>query len=602
MKLARFEIENFKNLSRITFNWQDMVILIGENNTGKTSVLQALDWFLSGSQIKDKSLFRNELTDEQHAIELVAHFSALTDEDRQAIAIRGRIFNDEWILKKKFWLELDEEGEKWKECYYSYHEAEDFRDWPENQRSWNNWPADYEHFIEQVKQDIGNARVNAEAIEMLKTKVRQNAPQLIATQTAWIPNPGGGGNWKSNANSIIPRFIYVQAVHEATAETQAKDATTYGKIINLLIERRLLQREEFRALNEQIDRVKALFTPNLEHPEWEQAQEITELENTISEKLSGIIDARAKIDTTDLNIPSVILPTTVLKIDDGFLTAVTDQGHGLQRTLIITLLQVLNQYSREAREDGGAAGAGRPVLFGVEEPEIYLHPQMLRKIKDVLTELSTDPGYQVICPTHSPVLIDMADSHRSIVRFERDVARNVTVFQVDREIFSGPTAAEQRHQLKMIAEFDSSVNELFFSKRVVLVEGDTEIAVFQKAADLLHLFPNPLDKRDTTFVNCRGKGSILLFMKVLNHFQIGYVVVHDIDQAGDDTNQQIADEATCGVTIITFDPNIEQALNYSPTGKDKPIRALRRLQDLHSQNAMPQGFQDKVRQIFGVQQ
>lgn len=601
MKLARFEIENFKNLEHIAFNWQDMVILIGENNTGKSSVLQALDWFLSGRQIKDKSLFRNELADQQHAIELVAHFSDLTDEDRQAIAVRGRIFNDEWILKKKFWLELDEEGEKWKECYYSYHEVEDFRDWPENQRSWNNWPADYEDFIEQVKQDIGNARVNAEAIELLKTKVRQNAPELIAAQTDWIPNPGGGGNWKSNANSIIPEFIFVQAVHEATAETQAKDATTYGKIINLLIERRLLQREEFRALKEQIDRVKALFTPNLEHPEWEQAQEITELENTISEKLSGIINARAKIDTTVLNIPSVILPTTVLKIDDGFLTAVTDQGHGLQRTLIITLLQVLNQYSREAREDGGAAGAGRPVVFGVEEPEIYLHPQMLRKIKDVLAELSTDPDYQVICPTHSPVLIDMADSHRSIVRFERDAARNVTVFQVDREIFTGLTAAEQRQQLKMIAEFDSSVNELFFSKRVVLVEGDTELAVFQKAADLLNLFPNPLDKRDTTFVNCRGKGSILLFMKILNHFRIGYMVVHDVDRAGDDTNQQIADEATCDVTIITFDPNIEQVLGYSPTGKDKPIRALRRLQDLHSQNAMPQEFQDKVRQIFGVQ-
>jgi len=49
----------------------------------------------------------------------------------------------------------------------------------------------------------------------------------------------------------------------------------------------------------------------------------------------------------------------------------------------------------------------------VEEPEIYLHPQMLRKIKDVLTELSTDPYYRVICPTHSPVLIDRADSHLS---------------------------------------------------------------------------------------------------------------------------------------------------------------------------------------------
>ena len=272
MKLSRFEVRNFKNLQHVSFNWQNMVVLIGENNTGKSSVLQAIDWFLGGSQIRDKSLFRNDVAYQQHAIELIGHFTDLTDEDRQSVAVRGRVHNNEWILKKTFWLDTDEEGQKWKECYYSYHELEEFRDWPEIPRSWNNWPADYADFIEEVKQKVGNARVTADGLDRLKTKVRENAPELITSRTDWIPNPGGGGNWKSNANSIIPEFIFVQAVHEVTAETQARDATTYGKIINLLIERRLSQREEFRALNEQIDRVKALFAPNPEHPEWQRAQ------------------------------------------------------------------------------------------------------------------------------------------------------------------------------------------------------------------------------------------------------------------------------------------------------------------------------------------
>jgi hypothetical protein len=557
-----------------------MVVLIGENNTGKSSILVALDWFLSGKQIRDRALFRNEVCDEQHAIELVGHFTDLTDQEKNSIAIRARMYNDQWILKKKFWLETDEEGEKWKECYYSYHEVEEFQDWPDNQRSWSNWPDAYSRYIEEVKQEVGGARATADAIERLKEKVRHDAAHLVSTRTDWIPNPGGGGNWKSNANSITPECILVQAVHEATAETQARD--------------------EFRTLKQQIERVKALFTPNPDYPEWQQAEEIAELEKTISDRLSGIINAKAKIETTELNIPSVILPATVLKIDDGFLTAVTDQGHGLQRTLIITLLQVLNQYSRETRDVGEEVLPSRSVIFGVEEPEIYLHPQMVRKIKDVLTDLSSDPNYQVICPTHSPVFLDMADRHRSIVRFERDDQRNITVFQVEQDIFSGPTAQEQRQQLRMITEFDSSVNELFFSKRVVLVEGDTEVAVFQKAADLLNIFDNPLAKRDTTFIDCRGKSTMILFMKVLNHFRIKYVVVHDIDRQRDETNQQIADESSAEATIITFAPNIEQVLGYSASGKDKPIRALRKLEQLHTQNSLPQEFQNKVRQIFGV--
>lgn len=600
MKLAHFEIRNFKNLEHISFNWDDIAVLIGENNTGKTSILLSLDWFLSGRQIKDKTFFHNEMCNEEHAIELIAHFIDLNDQEQGSVAVRGRMHDGQWVLKKKFWLETDDEGDKWREYYYSYSEVEKFQDWPDNQRSWNNWPDQYSVYIEKIKEEVGNARVTPNAIEKLKERIKQNVPQLVARCTDWIPSPGGGGNWKSNANSIIPEFIFVQAVHEATADTQAKEATTYGKIINMLIEKKLFQREEFKALNDQIGRVKALFATNSEHPEWQQAQEIRDLENMISEKLSNVIDARAKIETTELNISSVILPATVLKIDDGFLTAVTDQGHGLQKTLIITLLQVLNQYSREDRESGDNNVGARPVIFGVEEPEIYLHPQMVRKIKDVLTELSSDPNYQVICTTHSPVLLDIADRHRSIIRFQKDDQRNITVFQTDEDIFSDATAEEQRQQLRMITEFDSSVNELFFSKRVVLVEGDTELAVFQKAADLLNLFQHQLHKRDTTFVNCHGKGSIILFIKVLNHFQIKYVVVHDIDRAGDGTNQQIAREASRDTTIITFAPNIEQILGYDPHGKDKPIRALNRLQKLHARNALPEEFANKVRQVFGV--
>ena len=600
MKLARFEIQNFKNLESVGFNWDDMAVLIGANNTGKSSVLQSLAVFLSGKQIKDKSLFRNEICNQANAINLTAHFADLNQHETEAIAVRGRMYQGQWILRKMFWLEADEDGDKWRECYYSYHEQEDFEEWPDNQRSWGNWPETYTPLIDEVKAEVGSNRVTNDAIEVLKEKVRQAVPQLVTTHTGWVENPGGGGNWKSNANSIVPELVFVQAVHEATAETQAKDVSTYGKIVNLLIERRLAQREEFRDLQQQIDRVKALFTPNPEHPEWQQAEEIRELEQAISEKLSEIIDARAKIETTELNIPSVILPATELKIDDGFLTAVTDQGHGLQRTLIISLLQVLNQYSREAREAGESPIPTRSVIFAIEEPEIYLHPQMIRKIKDVLSELSSDPSYQVICPTHSPILLDMAESHRSIVRFEKDSDRNITVKQVDDDIFSGPAAEEQRQQMRMIAEFDSSVNELFFADRVVLVEGDTEVAVFQAAADLMALFANPIQKHDTTFIDCRGKSSMVLFMQVLNHFKIPYIAVHDIDRAGDDTNQLIADTARDKATVLTFDPDIEHVLGYSASGKGKPIKALNKLRELHAQNTLPQAFIDNVRAAYGV--
>lgn len=43
MRLYRFEIRHFKPIEQASFNWEDLLLLIGENNAGKPSVLEALD-------------------------------------------------------------------------------------------------------------------------------------------------------------------------------------------------------------------------------------------------------------------------------------------------------------------------------------------------------------------------------------------------------------------------------------------------------------------------------------------------------------------------------------------------------------------------------
>ena len=79
--------------------------------------------------------------------------------------------------------------------------------------------------------------------------------------------------------------------------------------------------------------------------------------------------------------------------------------------------------------------------------------------------------------------------------------------------------------------FDLSRSELFFAKKVVLVEGDTEKFIIPFCAfELVEL-----DKKYDLFANniciveCGGKNSIHIFMRVLNHFKIPYIVIHDVD-------------------------------------------------------------------------
>lgn len=428
MRLCRFEIRNFKNLEAVHFEWEDIIVLIGENNCGKSSVIQALNLFLSGKQLKDRSLFHNEVVTEDNAVELIGYFDNLTESEREQIAIRGRIHEDNWILRKKFWSSVPDVGnEDWEELYFSFHQDETFSEWPEDARSWDAWPESYRELIQELRSS-GNSRPNNETRQRLKQMVRERKPELIElTEPNWIPNPGGGGNWKSNANSLLPRLIHVPAVLEASTETQAKESTTYGKILSLIVERRLVHKPEVRELQSAIARVQALFRFNPDFPELLRAQEIIDVEDQISELLEEVISARARIFTHEINLPEFLLPNTTLKLDDGFTTTVDKKGHGLQRTLIMALLQVLSRYAEEDSTEGDIIA--KPIILAVDEPELYMHPQMERKMRDALYRLARLSNYQVICSTHSPVFLDMAENHKSIVRLKKTFVEKYILFR-----------------------------------------------------------------------------------------------------------------------------------------------------------------------------
>lgn len=258
MRLRRFEIRNFKSIESLAVEWDDLLIFIGENNSGKSTVLSALAHFLSGGAIKDPLLFRRHQTDAANAIEFIGCFDQLSPNEEEQVAVRGRMHNAEWVLKKRYWLDTsdgeDPEQGGWKEQLFSFSSHPSFAGWPDPDTTWAAFPPDYQPLIQQLP--VRPARPNLAAREALRDLVRaQRADLIVMGAPNWVPNPGGGGNWKSNANSIIPRVVFVRAVHEASDETNAKNASTYGKLMNLIIERQLSQRPEMALLKNAIDAV-----------------------------------------------------------------------------------------------------------------------------------------------------------------------------------------------------------------------------------------------------------------------------------------------------------------------------------------------------------
>jgi len=230
-------------------------------------------------------------------------------------------------------------------------------------------------------------------------------------------------------------------------------------------------------------------------------------------------------------------------VDDGFRTTADMKGHGLQRELLFAILRAYMQTRREGVNP-------RPLLFAIEEPELYLHPFAQRRLAQVLSRIAERD--QVIYCTHSPIFVDMEKYHSICVVRKLNVKEGTTLHQCFAELFPG----DERAQFKMAVEYDPERSEMFFARRVLLVEGDTEKVAFPLVASKMGI---DFTARSVAIVEAGGKPNLLLFMRILNMFQIPSIVVYDQDPGGQEEalNPRIQAEAGPLTTLVPLDPDFE---------------------------------------------
>lgn len=107
-----------------------------------------------------------------------------------------------------------------------------------------------------------------------------------------------------------------------------------------------------------------------------------------------------------------LLKTFDTTIDDGIETRAAEKGDGMQRALMLAILQAYADFRKENDD------VGKSFLFFIDEAELHLHPTAQRKLKNVLVELSNSED-QVFINTHSSVLVADDHDHQRILRVEK---------------------------------------------------------------------------------------------------------------------------------------------------------------------------------------
>lgn len=240
----------------------------------------------------------------------------------------------------------------------------------------------------------------------------------------------------------------------------------------------------------------------------------------------------------------------------GAITPLDRMGHGWQSLVRIAALDVLSQYPSETQ---------RRVVLLFEEPESFLHPHLVRKLRGVLDRLAAS-GWTVIVTTHSANMVSFA-AKQAIVRLTRKG-----------EDVSGPTlhTADIEGAAKFQERLDErGAHEMLFAQKAVLCEGQDD--VFAVRSFLEKRIGLDLDGGSVSIVRTGDVGQLPAFAAMATKLGIPWCAVCDEDRLRDGTikpaSQKVRDRITKMQSSsdhhVLWSVDLEACLG-KPSGKAEP--------------------------------
>jgi len=137
---------------------------------------------------------------------------------------------------------------------------------------------------------------------------------------------------------------------------------------------------------------------------------------------------------------------------------------------------------------------------------------------------------------------------------------------------------DDKTYLKMLLKIDDYVARAFFTKTVVLVEGDTEDIVFREALGRLSKVGQRWIKSEFEVIKAREKGTIIRLVKYLKSLNVNLHVIHDKNgETGKafEMNAHIRAAVGDDNKVTVLENCLEEVLGYAPPSSNKPLRAYK---------------------------
>ncbi len=576
MKLQNVRIKNYRSCRDVEIEFGSMHALVGANNAGKSSLLRSLDFLFNPTITKiDNETFWNGDTGLQIWVEAV--FCSLTDEEKENEKLKPYLKPDGsfhiarsaiWKVEESEEDSISEDGKPVISQHYciptpiykwlqdSKINGKNIDEWWKNKDTLKVGEVNFLDYLGTTKPKVVTWK------EKAKEFVEKHLSESDFADT-WNDNPQG---YAGVLKGTLPHFIFVPAVRDLTDEAKVTKTNPFGRLLYAVLESVTSQQKTdlektLETLTKRLNRIGGT----------ERLESIVQTENKLNAVLKEYMPCDLEIEFQSPTIET-LLTTPQLYANDGFRNMVSNKGHGLQRAIIFSILRCYSELVT-----GVGDNKKRPMIFAVEEPELYMHPQAQRNIRRVFRDIA-DKDDQVLFSSHSSLLLDVA-YFDEVIRVEAVQEKEEDQNTIKSKIWQLPMEVMIK-DLKARRNIDAtpdSMRELyshayhpnrsegFFAKSIILVEGATEqyaLPIYSEAMG--HL----LDNMNISVVDSGGKGTMDRLYRIFNELGIPCYLLFDYDKDNNDNNIVEKSKELLGLLEAETDPSdsilIEDKFAYFP--------------------------------------
>lgn len=256
-------------------------------------------------------------------------------------------------------------------------------------------------------------------------------------------------------NDLLPKFEYVDTGTHLEDVAKYGATTPVGSMLSGVLMTILEEDEQYKEFEEKFSK---LFGCQTAGEEKSQVRiKLDELGDKVAFYLQKQFPDGASVDF-EVQQPELqdLLKKFQTSIDDGVPTDASEKGDGMQRALMLAIIQAYVDFRKENEEKG------KNFIFFIDEAELHLHPTAQRSLKDALLEILPQ-GDQVFINTHSSVLV--VDEHDQQTVFKVEKMDRKTDIEV----------VSQAEKSKIIFELlGGSPADLLLPRNFLIVEGTSE--------------------------------------------------------------------------------------------------------------------------------